>query len=81
MSYYAWCSKQYYIGLANIMACAAAEGIDSCPMEGFEKDQVEKVLQIDTQQSEVAVMVALGYRAGDQTPRKRHSLEDIIEYR
>ncbi|MFO7912802.1 MAG: NAD(P)H-dependent oxidoreductase, partial [Desulfotignum sp.] len=58
MNLYAWCCKQCYIALANIMTTAASLGIDSCPMEGFEKDRVEAVLGIDTKEFEVAVLVA-----------------------
>jgi len=81
MSYYAWCSKQCYIALANIMTAAAAKKIDTCPIEGFEKDDVEKILGIDTSEYEVAVVVALGFRTGEQTPRRRQSKTDLIEYR
>ncbi|MBU1343649.1 MAG: NAD(P)H-dependent oxidoreductase [Proteobacteria bacterium] len=81
MSTYAWCAKQCYIALANIMTAAASMKIDSCPMEGFEKDRVETILKIDTQKYEVAVLVALGYRAGEQPPRRRHTKETLIEYR
>jgi len=81
MSLYAWCAKQCYIALANIMTAAAAMGIDSCPMEGFEKKKVEKILEVDSQESQVAVMVALGYRAGDQGPRLRHNREAVVEFR
>ncbi len=80
MSAYAWCSKQCYIGLASIMTAAASEQIDSCPIEGFEKDMVEKVLELDTEQYEVAVIVALGFRAGEQKTRYRHPIEDVVEY-
>ncbi|MBU8910933.1 MAG: NAD(P)H-dependent oxidoreductase [Desulfobacterales bacterium] len=80
MSAYAWCSKQCYIGLANIMTAAASEGIDSCPIEGFEKELVEKALNIDTNQYEVAVIVALGYRVKEQPPRRRHPIESVVEY-
>ena len=80
MSSYAWCSKQCYIGLANIMTTAASEGIDTCPIEGFEKELVEKALNIDTDQYEVAVVVALGYRAKEQPARIRQPMENIIEY-
>ena len=79
MSPYAWCAKQCYIGLANIMTAAASLGIDSCPMEGFEKDRVESVLGIDTQTYEVAVLVALGYRASDQPPRLRQNRDDLVQ--
>ncbi len=81
MNAYAWCSKQCYIGLANMMTTAASMGIDSCPMEGFEKDRVEAILDIDTKQFEVAVLMALGYRAGEQTPRRRHSIGQLVEFR
>ena len=81
MNAYAWCAKQCYIGLANMMTTAASMGIDSCPMEGFEKDRVEAILKIDTQQFEVAVLVALGYREGEQTPRLRHSMDQMVEFR
>ncbi|MCP3873229.1 MAG: NAD(P)H-dependent oxidoreductase [Desulfobacteraceae bacterium] len=81
MTPYAWCAKQCYIALANIMTTAASMGIDSCPMEGFEKVKLEKILNIDKEKYEVAVLVALGYRAGEQTPRLRHTGEKLIEYR
>lgn len=81
MSLYAWCSKQCYIALANIMTAAAAMDIDSCPMEGFEKDRVEQILEIDTQEFEVVVLVALGYRSGQQPPRRRHPMEKLVEIR
>ena len=80
MSAYAWASKQCYIALANIMTTAASEKIDSCPIEGFEKDGVEKALNIDTSLYEVSVIVALGYRSGEQTIRHRHPIENIVEY-
>lgn len=81
MSLYAWCSKQCYIALANIMTAAASLGIDTCPMEGFEKKKVEKILEVNTDEYEVAVLVALGYRAGPQSHRARWERDALIEYR
>lgn len=81
MSYYAWGSKQCYIALANMMSGAAAQGIDSCPIEGFCKKDVETALQIDTDQYQVAVIVTFGYRAGGQTPQFRRDRDAVIEYR
>ncbi|MBU0653887.1 MAG: NAD(P)H-dependent oxidoreductase [Gammaproteobacteria bacterium] len=78
---FAWSSKQCYLALANMMTGAASMGIDSCPIEGFSKPGVEAVLDVDTQQYGVAVVVAFGYRAGEQTPRLRQSLDDLVEYR
>ncbi len=81
MSLYAWASKQCYIALANIMTAAAAAGVDSCPIEGFEKKAVEEVLGLPDDDFQVAVLVALGYRAGEQTPRFRHPFDQVAEFR
>ncbi len=80
MSYYSWGSKQCYIALANMMTAAAANGIDSCPIEGFEKKAAEVVLQIDTEQFQIAVILALGYRVGEQTARLRLDSTEVIEF-
>ena len=39
-----WCSKQTYIALANMMTGAALIGIDSCPIEGFNYAEVNRIL-------------------------------------
>lgn len=80
MNLYAWSSKQCYIALANMMTGAASMDIDSCPIEGFAKQDVENVLNIDTSQYEVAVLVAFGYRAGEQTTCYRQSLDDLVQW-
>ena len=36
-----WASKQTYIALGNMMTSAAQIGIDSCPIEGFDKEKVD----------------------------------------
>lgn len=77
----AWASKQCYLALANMMTGAASLGIDSCPIEGFSKQDVETLLEIDTQHYGVAVVVTFGYRAGEQTPRLRQPLDAMVEYR
>lgn len=81
MNTFAWASKQCYLALANMMTGAASLGIDSCPIEGFSKHGVEDVLGVDASQYGVAVVVTFGYRAGEQTPRLRQPLEDMVEYR
>jgi len=81
MNYYAWASKQCYIALANMLTSAAVSGIDTCPIEGFSKREVESVLGIDGKQFQVAVVFAVGYRLGEQTPQLRADASEIIEYR
>lgn len=81
MNTYAWAAKQCYLALANMMTGAASLGIDSCPIEGFSKSGVEEVLDVDASQFGAAVVVTFGYRAGEQTPRLRQPLADLVEYR
>ncbi len=58
-----WAEKQSYIVLANLMYAAALEQVDSCPMEGFRQDVLEKTLNIDPAMEKVTVTLALGYRS------------------
>jgi len=80
-----WACKQTYITLANMMTAAAQIGIDSCPMEGFDKDQVENLLInkgiLDKKHFGVSCMVAFGYRKADpQFAKTRQSLDKIVEW-
>lgn len=65
-----WAEKQTYIVLGNLMFAAALEQVDSCPMEGFIKEKIEKTLSIDTQKESVAVTLTLGYRSPDDDFQK-----------
>jgi nitroreductase len=76
-----WSSKQAYIASAFIMMSAASIKIDSCPIEGFRKDEATKVLDIDTKNWEISYMIALGYRAEEQPTRNRKDFDDVVEFR
>jgi nitroreductase len=60
-----WAEKQTYIVLGNLMFAAALEKVDSCPMEGLNAEQIEKILKIDSEKEKICVTLALGYRADD----------------
>ncbi len=80
-----WAGKQCYIALANMLTTAAALGIDSCAIEGFNEEGANKVLNdvIDTTHFGVCVMVGFGYRDDDKNanrPKTRQSLEKIVQY-
>jgi nitroreductase len=77
----AWGIAQCHIAAAHMMMAAAAIGIDSCPMGGFEPEAVAEVLAIDRSRFEVALLVALGYRAQAQPPRHRLPPAELVEYR
>ena len=63
-----------------MMSAAAFIGIDSCPIEGFEKENVEKVLKLDTSKFQVAMMLPFGYRVKEQSKQLRSSFESVIEF-
>ncbi|MFZ5390831.1 MAG: NAD(P)H-dependent oxidoreductase, partial [Patescibacteria group bacterium] len=43
-SLFDWAIKQAYIALSNMMTAAALLKIDSCPIEGFDREKLEKIL-------------------------------------
>ena len=81
-----WATKQVYLPLANMMTAAAEIGIDSCPIEGFDRVKLEAFLEkeniVDTTHFGVAVMVAFGYRVNDSEIREktRQDLKDMVEW-
>ena len=79
-----WCSKQTYIALANMMTGAALIGIDSCPIEGFNYDDMNRVLAetgaFDPAEWGVSVAVTFGYRAQDIAPKARKPMEDVVTW-
>jgi nitroreductase len=77
---FCWTARQTYIALANMMTGAASIQIDSCPMEGFEKEKVEAMLGIDPAKWQVSVLVAFGHRVDPQPPQIRLPLEEVVEF-
>jgi len=77
---YQWSARQTYIAAANMMNAAAFIGIDSCPIEGFEKENVEKVLKLDTSKFQVAMLLPLGYRINEQPTQIRSSFQSVVEF-
>jgi len=73
----AWTHKQCYLAAANMMTGAAALGIDSCPIEGFEKAEVEAALVLGPAYS-VALIIAFGYRLQAQGEHHRLPMETIL---
>ena len=82
-SLFDWASKQTYIQMANMMNAAVLMGMDSCPIEGYDKAKVEAYLEekgvLDTSEFGVSVMCAFGYRDEDIKPKVRWNTEIIYE--
>jgi len=79
-----WACKQCYIALANMLTAAALMGIDSCPVEGFVRQDAERVLAgeglLDISHFGVAVMAGFGYRAAEPRPKTRQSAESVVQW-
>jgi len=77
---YEWTARQTYIAAGNMMTAAAFKGIDSCPIEGFDKEKVEEILGLDRSKYQLALVLPFGYRDNEQSPQLRLSAEEVIEY-
>lgn len=77
---YSWTARQTYLAASNMMTAAASIGIDSCPIEGFEKENLEKILKLDTSKYQVALVLPFGYRINEQSTQQRLSLDEVVEY-
>lgn len=75
-----WTSRQTYIAAANMMTCAATLGIDSCAIEGFEKDRVEEILKMDISKYQLSLILPFGYRVKEQPSQIRLNLDEVVEF-
>ncbi|MDQ0196375.1 NAD(P)H-dependent oxidoreductase [Paenibacillus wynnii] len=79
-----WSCRQTYLALGNMMTAAALIGIDSCPMEGFERDNIEKVLIeegiMDPEHFGISCMVAFGYRQNEPGKKTRQSTDQVTQW-
>lgn len=82
--FFEWGCRQDYIALGNMMTAAAEIGIDSCPMEGFDRRKVDHVLKdagvIHDDDFGIACMVAFGYRAKEPRAKTRQPINDVVEW-
>lgn len=63
---------------------AAAIGVDSCPIEGFDYRAVNQLLAneglFDPNEWGVSVMATFGYRAKEIKPKARKTIEQIVKW-
>ena len=57
-----WTAKQTYIALGTLLSAAADLKIDATPMEGFDRDAVNKILDLPEKGLSATLIVTLGYR-------------------
>lgn len=80
-----WNSRQVYIALGQFMTAAAAIGIDTCPIEGFDPTSYNEILGLTDTDYATTVVCAVGYRSPDDkyaaSPKVRFPQNEVIEHR
>jgi len=79
-----WAAKQAYIALGNLLAAAAHMKIDACPMEGFNAEKFDEILQLENKDLTTAVIAPIGYRSAEDQyqhlAKVRKSTSDLIHF-
>ncbi|GAA0562293.1 NAD(P)H-dependent oxidoreductase [Rheinheimera aquimaris] len=55
-------ARQAYIGLGSALLAAAEQGVDATPMEGFEPEKVDQILNLAELGLKSVLLLPLGYR-------------------
>jgi hypothetical protein len=80
-----WAINQAYLAMGNLMTVCALEGIDACPMEGFQPEKFDDVLELADLNIASVLIMPIGYRADDDMfaafEKVRRSTEDTVIYR
>lgn len=76
-------AKQAYIAFSQAIAAAAFEGVDSTPLEGFDADALDEILNLKEKGLRSSVMLPLGYRDAENDwlvnlKKVRKSKEDLV---
>jgi hypothetical protein len=79
-----WASKQTYIAFGNMLTAAALIGIDSCPIEGFNCNDVNRVLDskglLENGRFGISYMAAFGYRVKEPREKTRQTFDAVVRY-
>ena len=59
-------ARQAYIGLGLALAAAAMEEVDSTPMEGFDNQALDEILDLRSRGLKSVAIMPLGYREADK---------------
>lgn len=77
-----WSARQAYIALGNFMTSAALLGVDTCPMEGIDTAQYDRILGLEGSGYRTVVACPAGYRATDDAyaakPKVRFPVAELV---
>ncbi|ENU27365.1 oxygen-insensitive NAD(P)H nitroreductase [Acinetobacter modestus] len=78
----AWMENQTYLALGQLLFAAGLEGIDATPMEGFDRELINKEFELTEKGLKASVIVSLGYRSENdfnaKLPKSRLSDEVVF---
>lgn len=77
-----WATNQAYLVMGTLLTVCAVEEIDSCPMEGFESESYDELLELDKHNLKSVLVLPVGYRATDDQfagfKKVRRPLEETV---
>lgn len=74
-----WTQKQVYLAGMTLMLAAMEKGIDSCPMEGFEAEKVNRILELP-EDLHATLIIPLGYKNMEQPVKTRLDFDDVVKF-
>ncbi|MCO6524514.1 MAG: nitroreductase family protein, partial [Candidatus Schmidhempelia sp.] len=79
-----WESKQAYLALGQLLFAAAAIGIDSTAIEGYDAAKMDEILELKSKELKSVIVVTLGYRAENDgnahRPKSRLPKQQIFTF-
>jgi nitroreductase/dihydropteridine reductase len=77
-----WMTKQAYLAMGNLLTVCALEGIDACPMEGFEPEKYDELLELGKKGLRSVLVMPVGHRAEDDMfadfKKVRRGVKDVV---
>jgi len=77
-----WSERQLYIAMGMLLAVAAINGIDACPMEGFNKAGVNELLELEAKGLTAVGFCAVGFRKDNDPaasrPKVRYDEDEVF---
>ena len=79
-----WIKHQLYIALGQTMKVCAHLRVDSCPIEGFDSDKYDEILNLKEKHLTSVVLLPIGYRSENDkyqhAKKVRYPLGDVVEF-
>jgi nitroreductase len=81
----AWTARQVYIALGQAMTAAALIGVDTCPMEGFDPENYDQILDLKGSGYYTVCALAVGFRHPEdhlsKAKKVRFETSELIDFR